>query len=128
MVEDAEKSELHLIDSAATGSWHVGNPPDSRIIATASRHDTDISAQRCRKITQSDFYDFDLIICMDHSNIHNVEAIMPVDATAKVEMFMQYALSKDVEIPDPYMEGPDGFEQVYQMILEPSKALRKKTT
>ena len=129
VVENAGKSQIFYIDSAATGSWHVGNPPDSRMIATASQHDTDISAQRCRQITQNDFYDFDLIICMDHSNVKNVEAIMPADATAKIEMFIPYALGRDIEVPDPYyMEATDGFEQVYQMVLEASNALLGKTS
>ncbi len=127
VVKDAGKSHLYQIDSAATGSWHVGNLPDARMIATADQHGTDLSNQRCRQITQDDFYDFDLIICMDHSNIQNVEAIMPADATAKIQMFMPYALGQDIEVPDPYyMEAEDGFEQVYQMVLKASNALLKK--
>lgn len=127
VVENAGKSQMFHIDSAATGCWHVGNPPDSRMIATADRHGTDLSNQRCRKITQSDFFDFDLIICMDHSNVRNVEAIMPADAGAKIKMFMQYALGQDIEVPDPYyMEATDGFEQVYQMVLEASNELLNK--
>jgi protein-tyrosine phosphatase len=126
VVDEAGKSHLYHIDSAATGSWHVGNPPDSRMIATANRHNTNISAQICRKITQNDFLDFDLIICMDHSNIRNVEAVLPVGSTANIQMFMHYALGKNIEIPDPYMEGPDGFERVYNMVLEASKAMLHK--
>jgi protein-tyrosine phosphatase len=128
VVENADQSHLYHIDSAATGSWHVGNPPDPRMIETASRHGTDLSNQRCRQITQSDFYDFDLIICMDHTNVQNVKAIMPADTTTKIEMFMPYALGQDIEVPDPYyMEAADGFEQVYKMVLEASNALLEKT-
>ena len=128
VVERAGKTNLYHIDSSATGSWHVGNPPDARMITTADRHGTDLSNQRCRQIAQNDFYDFDLIICMDQSNIHNVEAIIPADATAKIKMFMPYALGQDIEVPDPYyMEAADGFEQVYQMVLEASNALLEKT-
>ncbi len=128
VVEKAGQSHLYHIDSAATGSWHVGNPPDSRMIATADQHGTDLSNQRCRQINQNDFYDFNLIFCMDHSNVRDVEAIMPADATAKIQMFMPYALGQDIEVPDPYyMEAADGFEQVYQMVLEASNALLEKT-
>lgn len=124
VVKNAGQSDFYHIDSAATGSWHVGNPPDARMIATAGRNGTDLSNQRCRQINQNDFYDFDLIICMDHSNVRNVEAIMPADATAKIQMFMPYALGQDIEVPDPYyMEAADGFEQVYQMVLEASNTL-----
>lgn len=128
VVEKAGKSHFYHIDSAATGSWHVGDPPDPRMIETANRHGTDLSNQRCRKIAPNDFYGFDLIICMDRSNIHNVEAIMPADATAKISMFMQFSLGQDIEVPDPYyMEAKDGFEQVYRMVLEASNALLDKT-
>ena len=127
VVETSGKADQFHIDSAATGSWHIGNPPDSRMIKTANRHGTNISNQRCRQIAPDDFYNFDLIICMDHSNVRNVKAIMPNDASAKVVIFMDYALGQDEEVPDPYyMEAADGFEQVYQMVLEASNALLAK--
>ncbi len=127
VVETSGKSDKFQIDSAATGSWHIGNPPDARMIETANHHGTDISAQRCRQISPDDFYTFDLIICMDHSNVRNVEAIMPNDADAKIVMFMDYALGQNIEVPDPYyMEAADGFEQVYQMVFRASNALLAK--
>ncbi len=127
VVEQAGKADKFHIESAATGSWHIGNPPDARMIETAINHGTDISAQRCRQISPDDFYNFDLIICMDHSNVRNVEAIKPNDASARIVMLMDHALGQDEEVPDPYyMEAADGFEQVYQMVFKASNALLAK--
>ena len=64
---------------------------------------------------------------MDRSNISNITRLKPAASRSEIQMFMPYALGRNVEIPDPYTEGPEGFEHVYQMILEASKALLQKT-
>jgi len=126
-VKDAGLEENYLLDSAGTGSWHVGNLPDPHSIAVTQNHNIDLTDQRCRQLRADDFDRFDLIICMDRSNVSNVLRQKPAGSRAEIEMFMPYALGRDEEIPDPYGEGPEGFEHVYQMILEASVALLKKT-
>lgn len=114
------------VDSAGTGSWHIGDPPDRRSIAVASKHGIDISAQRGRTFGRSDFDDFDLILAMDHDNLAKLEAIMPAKARARVHLFMAYILGQATDVPDPYYEGPEGFERVYSMLSEGCSSLVAK--
>ena len=117
-----------IIDSTGTGGWGVGQPPDPRSIETAARHGMDISNQYCRRLTTSDFHDFDLILGMDNSNITNARAINRDNGTAKISLFTEWAKPgtgnraniDNIEIPDPYYGGPDGFETAYQMIKQAS--------
>jgi len=115
-----------LIDSAGTGSWHVGSAPDPRSTAIARQYGIDISGQKCRKVSAADFDSFDFIFGMDESNIDALLQRAPDSARHKVHLFMDYALGARMEIPDPYYGGPDGFEIVYRMIREGSEALIEK--
>ncbi len=62
-----------FVDSAGTGAWHIGNPPDPRSIEVAKKHGIDISDQRARKIRSSDFEEFDVIFAMDSSNYNDLQ-------------------------------------------------------
>jgi protein-tyrosine phosphatase len=126
VVNECGMAEQFLIDSAATGTWHIGNPPDSRAIAVAGEHGLDISTQRCRRIVEDDFHRFDIIFCMDHANLANVLAMRPSRSKARIELFLQYALGKDQPVPDPYLDHSTGFEQVYQLINQASPGLLAK--
>ncbi len=123
-IEHGMADRIHT-DSAGTGGWHVGSPPDSRSVEVAARYGIDISGQRCRKIRQEDFDSFDLILGMDRSNIDNLNAIAPRD-TRNINLFLNYAQGVSVEVPDPYYGGPDGFDSVYHMIRDGSEALVSK--
>ncbi len=114
------------LESAGTGSWHVGNQPDPRAQMVALAHGIEIANQRCRMVRASDFTQFDLIIGMDHSNVAKLERLTPSNGTAQIAMFMQIALGRNVEVPDPYLDGDDGFELAYQMIREASLGLLAK--
>lgn len=115
-----------LVDSAGTGGWHVGSPPDRRSIAVAARHGIDISSQTCRKVSLSDLKDFDFILGMDDSNVSALLARAPDGTHSKIHRFFDFALAMGTDIPDPYYGGPDGFEIVYRMIREGSEALVSK--
>lgn len=108
------------IDSAGTGSWHVGNKPDARSIQTAATHGIDITAQKCRQLCADDFHDFDLILGMDHSNLSNARRANHTNGAAKIELFCEFAGIGDIEIPDPYYGGTDGFEIAYKLIRQAS--------
>ncbi|MBP2443309.1 low molecular weight protein-tyrosine-phosphatase [Rhizobium leguminosarum] len=112
---EADLSGGFAIDSAGTGGWHEGEPPDRRSIATAKSHGIDISGQRARRIRSSDFRDFDLILAMDRDNLAALGKIAPPEAT--IHLFGDIALGTGEDIPDPYYGGPASFELVYTRLL-----------
>ena len=122
---EAEKRgivDLITIDSAGTGGWHIGNPPDQRSIETAANHGIDINHQVCRRLTSRDFSTFDLILGMDNSNIINATSADSANGPAQILLFTQYAgMGDDLEIADPYYGGVEGFETAYQLIKQASR-------
>jgi protein-tyrosine phosphatase len=104
------------VASAGTGDWHVGNAPDQRSQAAAKSRGYDLSAQRGRQVSRADFATYDLILAMDHSNLRNLKALQPARGRAELDLFLQrYQLQVD-EVPDPYHDGEQGFEQVLDLI------------
>ena len=104
------------VASAGTGDWHVGNAPDKRSQAAALRRGYDLSAQRAQQVRRADFADYDLILAMDHSNLRNLKALQPAQGRAELDLFLRrYASSVD-EVPDPYYDAEQGFEQVLDLI------------
>lgn len=107
-----------IVDSAGTGGWHIGELPDSRSIDVARKHKLDITDQRCRKFTPNDFNEYDLIYVMDRSNFKDVKKQARNDKEKqKVYLILDSIYpgqSKDV--PDPYYDSNDGFENVFQML------------
>lgn len=122
-VAEAGLVSSFLLDSAGTGAWHVGNPPDRRSVGVGASHGVDLSDLRARKIHQDDFYSFDLILAMDRSNLADLRAMQPQDGHAEVELYLGYCGQGYNEVPDPYYGGADGFEAVYQMIDRASATL-----
>lgn len=104
------------IDSAGTGAWHVGEPPDKRAIATAARHGVDLSTQRARQAVPGDFHAFDLILAMDEDNHADLLEIDPGGGSAALELFLESHPGNLRSVPDPYYGGPEGFERVYSLI------------
>jgi protein-tyrosine phosphatase len=109
-----------LADSAGTGSWHVGNPPDIRSVAVARKYGIDISAQRGRQIEPSDFSTFDYILAMDRDNLSTLQAQCPPEHQEKVSLLLSHAPdTKLIEVPDPYFFRDDaGFERIFSVIGE----------
>ena len=105
------------VDSAGTGAWHIGNPPDPRSVAEAARRGLDISHQRARQFIASDFNDFDHILVMDSSNYQNVLKLARNQTDRdKVELVMNYDRpGYNQSVPDPYWDD-DGFAGVYDML------------
>ncbi|MBD8877379.1 low molecular weight protein-tyrosine-phosphatase [Roseibium polysiphoniae] len=119
-LKEAGRIEGIQIDSAGTGTWHEGNPPDPRSIEVATRYGIDISGQRARQVRQQDFSDFDLILAMDKSNLSKLRQIAPKDATAHLRLFLD---APEHEVPDPYYGGDKGFEAVFHMLRSASERL-----
>ncbi len=108
------------VDSAGTGSWHVGEKPDSRSIATAKKHGIDISNQKAKHFTAAFFEEFDYIYVMDKSNYKNVISLSSSQKQKeKVNLILEVLSNKNlVEVPDPYYDLQDGFDAVYEMLDE----------
>ena len=112
------------VDSAGTGSWHVGHAPDPRATEAAMEQGVDLRAQRARQVTPDDFHVFDRILAMDHANLADLQAMAPDGARARVELFLGYARLADVqEVPDPYYGGASGFARVLELIHDASDGL-----
>jgi protein-tyrosine phosphatase len=112
----AESSSSHLfeVDSAGTGGWHAGDPPDQRSIDVARRHGVSLDSQ-ARQVVVSDFKSFDLLICMDDQNVRDL-AEMGCN-TDKIRTLMSYVPdSKYSYVPDPYYGGDEGFELMHSLI------------
>jgi protein-tyrosine phosphatase len=99
------------VDSAGTGSWHIGSPPDARSQRHAARRGYDLSALRARQVSEDDFHRFDLILAMDHDNLADLQRLAP-DGPARA----QVRLFAEVAVPDPYTGGPEGFERVLDLV------------
>lgn len=107
------------VDSAGTGAYHIGNPPDPRGLSAALARGYDNSAQRARQVRVDDFDAFDLIVAMDRSNKRNLEAMRPDGARAEIRLFDPQGR----EIPDPYYGGPADYEHALDMVEHAAKAL-----
>lgn len=107
------------LDSAGTGGWHVGEPPDGRAGEAARKRGIELMG-RARKVTAEDFERFDLILAMDGSNLHALRQIAPDEAAkAKVRMMREFDPSSDpvdLDVPDPYYGGEDGFDRVLDLL------------
>jgi protein-tyrosine phosphatase len=123
MADNAGRAAEFDIDSAGTGGWHQGNPPDPRSLAVAAAHGIDISKQRARRIVAADFDRFDLILALDRDNLRNLQKIVPAAAAARLHLFSRYAIGTDEDIPDPYYGGRDDFERVYTMLFNGCNSL-----
>lgn len=111
-------------DSAGTGSWHVGGPPDSRSAEAARRRGIDISDLRARQTEPADFERFDYLLAMDRQNHASLLAMCPPGHRGKLHMFLDFSDDATAhEVPDPYHGGANGFEAVLDMIERASLGL-----
>lgn len=110
------------IDSAGTGSWHVGEAPDRRAVSTCDNNGIDISGQRARHFGARDFRNFDLILTMDHSNLEDVTSLAQSDAErSKINSIMNYADIHGDVVPDPYYDGR--FDEAFDLIYKSCSAI-----
>jgi protein-tyrosine phosphatase len=106
------------IDSAGIGEWNVGQSPDTRTVTVAANHGVVITGQS-RQFVPEDFSKFDLIIAMDSENKRSLLNLAGSSTDkAKVHLLREYDIeaNKDLDIPDPYYQDNEFFENVYQMI------------
>lgn len=106
------------IDSAGTSNFHIGEAPDKRAVKNMAANHTDITHLRARQFGVRDFDAFDRIFVMDKSNYENVIALARNDTDKKkIEMFLNLTHpGENIEVPDPYFGGDNGFQEVYEML------------
>jgi protein-tyrosine phosphatase len=121
-------SDNFIVDSAGTGGWHTGELPDKRSISTAKNRGIDITNQRARQFKKSDFNTFDYIFVMDNSNYKDVLALAPnEEAKSKVKLILNEIFpNENVDVPDPYYGGQDGFENVFDMLNQACEEIARK--
>lgn len=110
------------VDSAGTGGWHIGNPPDSRMIKAAGARGYDLTSQRARQVSEQDFFQFDQIFAMDRDNLRNLKHVQPSGATARLDLLLSFTDLSVSEVPDPYYGSEDGFDQVINLISSAADA------
>lgn len=123
--EAAAEAGLDLrVESAGTGGWHVGDPPDPRMQAAAADEGLVLEGT-ARRVEAGDFDDFDLILAMDRQNRRDLLAQAPDDvAAAKVRLFREFQPDRDgMEVPDPYYGGEQGFVRVVRIARESAQGL-----
>jgi protein-tyrosine phosphatase len=120
-----EAPELPLeVDSAGTADYHVGQPPDPRTRAAAARRGYDLSALRARSVEPTDFERFDLILAMDRENLTVLRHRAPAHAHERLRLFLEFAPdAAPAEVPDPYYGGPNGFEEVLDLVETATRGL-----
>ncbi|RMH61910.1 MAG: low molecular weight phosphotyrosine protein phosphatase [Zetaproteobacteria bacterium] len=104
------------IASAGTGDWHVGQGADRRSLAVARKHGLDLSRHVARQVTAEEMEDWDWFVAMDRSNRADLLA-MGADP-ARVLLMRQFDPSGELDVPDPYYGGEDGFELAYRLLRE----------
>jgi|TARA_B110000914_G_scaffold80653_1_gene70908 protein-tyrosine phosphatase len=107
-----------FVDSAGTGHWHIGKKPDPRSIEVAKKHQLDITDQRARQFSKQDFDDFDYIFVMDNSNKKDILSIARNDSDKeKIHLILNEIFpNENMDVPDPYYGGSEGFQNVYRML------------
>jgi protein-tyrosine phosphatase len=113
-----------VADSAGTGGWHAGEPPDPRSIAVARRNGVDITRQRARKVTKDDFRTFTHIYALDHANLTGLQAMAPRDATAELGLLLDEVPGHEGRaVSDPYYGDASDFDVTWRDVTMAAQAL-----
>jgi protein-tyrosine phosphatase len=125
---EAEKAGLTVeVDSAGTGDWHVGSPPDSRAQAVALRNGIDISGYRGRQVTAADFRRFDHVFALDGENLKNLRRVRPSDGTAELRLLMDLVPGREGSgVTDPYFGDEAGFDVTWNDVTQAARAIVKR--
>ena len=124
---EAERIGLDIeIDSAGTGDWHVGRPPDPRAIAVARRNGADISGLRARLVTPGDFQRFDHVVALDAANLANLKRMQPRDSKAELSLLLDHVEGREGEaVADPYYGRDELFDTTWADVTAGARALAR---
>lgn len=122
---EAAKLGLDLIvDSAGTGDWHAGEPPDERAQRTALRYGVDISGLRARQVKPADFHRFHHVIALDHDNLANLRRLAPADATAELSLLLDHVEGREGQaVADPWFGDEAGFDVTWAEVTAAARTL-----
>lgn len=131
-VESAGLGDVVVVDSAGTGDWHRGGPADPRSLATLAANEYVLDGHIARQITHEWFDSLDLVLAMDSSNFQNLQ-VLAAQAGVEPDLHMLRAFDPslahlsqphpELDVPDPYYGGDDGFTDVLRMIERASEGL-----
>lgn len=117
LVEAEGLADVIEIDSAGTGGWHVGEPPDKRSQAAALRRGIDLSGQRARQVAADDFAVFDYVMALDRGHFQALSRLAPEAHKDRLHLFLHHAPALGLDdVPDPYYGGAHGFEHVLDLV------------
>ncbi|MDE2405364.1 MAG: low molecular weight phosphotyrosine protein phosphatase [Sphingomonadales bacterium] len=113
-----------IADSAGTGDWHVGEPPDHRAQVEAWRHGIDISGYRARQVVPADFRRFDFVLALDDQNLRDLEALRPAEAPARLSLLLDHVPGLAGQpVSDPYWGEADAFAETWAQVSAAADAL-----
>ena len=119
LVREAGLETAIELDSAGTGGWHIGDPPDRRAVAAARARGITIDGA-AREVRRVDFDDFDLLLAMDRANLRALQRMAPSDAAReKVRLLRDFdpaSRGAELDVPDPYYGAAGGFEEVLDLV------------
>jgi protein-tyrosine phosphatase len=111
------------VESAGTGSWHLGDPPDTRATAAAAERGVELGGS-ARQVGEADFNRFDLLVAMDRSNRDGLLRLAPDDeARGRVRLLREFGDGMATDVPDPYYGGDEGFAEVVEIVERCCQAL-----
>jgi protein-tyrosine phosphatase len=125
VVEEAGLGDRFIIDSAGTSAYHAGDPPDPRTAEVARRRGLKLE-HAARQVLEADLREFDYVLAMDGSNLAKVQRLRErLTGGAEVHLLRSFDAEADgdLEVPDPYFGGPDGFEDVHDMVERACRGL-----
>ena len=125
---EAERLGLDVeADSAGTGDWHVGGPPDRRAIAVAARNGVDISGLRARQVGPADFGRFDYIVALDAQNLRDLRRMQPAGTKAKLSLLLDHVEGREgQQVADPYHGGDDHFDATWADAVAGAQGLARR--
>jgi len=126
-VAEAGLQDLIACDSAGMGGWHAGRAPDPRAVRAAFHRGYDMIEIRARKLSKSDFAEFDLLIGMDGGHIDELKKLRPRKSRAQVALFLSFSPEimprGGADVPDPYTGSEADFDYALDLIEQGTPGL-----
>ena len=122
-IQQANLENKIIVDSAGTHAYHVGEPPDNRAQKAALKRNIDLSKQRARRVSRKDFLEFDYVIAMDTDNKNDLLSICPDGYADKIHLLLDFSVSDETNVPDPYYGQGRGFDIVLNLVDEAAEGL-----
>ncbi|HEY1605743.1 MAG TPA: low molecular weight protein-tyrosine-phosphatase [Allosphingosinicella sp.] len=124
---EAERLGLDVrVDSAGTGDWHVGAPPDRRAIAAARRGGVDIAHLRARQVRAEDFERFDHIVALDRQNLRDLQRLRPPGSKARLSLLLDHVEGREGQpVADPYYGSDAHFDTAWTEVSAGARGLAR---